>query len=91
MLYIYGMINARKVERVNATIQEELLSYLDDYASRHGVRSRSQALNAAIRALREKELEEGYRALAAAIERGEETYPPFLADGLDTPDEKAWS
>ncbi len=52
---------------INARIQTELVDFLEDYRSKHNV-SRTDALEEAIRALRqrerEQELREGYKQFA---------------------------
>ncbi|WP_177183258.1 hypothetical protein [Deinococcus reticulitermitis] len=49
--------------RIHATLPPELVAYLDEYRRKHSLKSRSAALAAAVRALRDCELEEAYRKL----------------------------
>ncbi|GGI88041.1 MULTISPECIES: ribbon-helix-helix domain-containing protein [Deinococcus] len=71
------------ITRISATLPEELRAFLTSYQERHQLESRSAALAEAIRALRERELEQAYRELGAAQAAGLETYPPDNLDGLE--------
>ena len=70
--------------RISATLSSDLTAYLDKYQQEHGLDSRSAALAAAVRALRDRELEEAYRELGEAQRRGLESYPPDNTDGLES-------
>lgn len=69
--------------RISATLPADLSAYLDEYQRQHGLESRSAALAAAVRALRDQELEAAYRELGEAQRLGLETYPPDNTDGLE--------
>ena len=71
------------ITRISATLPEELGTFLTHYQERHQLASRSAALAEAIRALRERELEQAYRELGAAQAAGLETYPADNFDGLE--------
>ncbi|MCA5892892.1 ribbon-helix-helix domain-containing protein [Isoptericola sp. NEAU-Y5] len=47
--------------KVSVSLPEPDLSFLDEYADRSGLPSRSAALQAAVRALRERDLEAAYQ------------------------------
>lgn len=78
---ISNMTNS--VTRISATLPEELGAYLSSYQERHQLESRSAALAEAIRALRERELEQAYRELGEAQAAGLEMYPADNLDGLE--------
>lgn len=46
--------------KISVSLDSEDVAFLDSYASRHGNGSRSGAVAAAIRALRDEELEDSY-------------------------------
>lgn len=69
--------------RISATLPPDLTLYLEQYQRAHGLESRSAALAAAVRALRDRELEAAYRELGEAQRQGLETYPPDNMDGLE--------
>lgn len=69
--------------RISATLPAELAQYLETYQQTHGLETRSAALAAAVRALRDQELEAAYRELGEAQRLGLEVYPPDNLDGLD--------
>ncbi len=51
--------------KVSVSLPEELLEYADSYRESHGLASRSEVLAQALKTLRETELAQGYRELAA--------------------------
>lgn len=83
-------MNLSRHLKINATIPEHLLNFLESYQKTHDLPSRSAALAAAIRALQELELQRGYEALGAAQQRGEVAYPADSADGLELEDSAKW-
>ena len=69
---------------MSARVDEQLASFLEDYQKSHGLKSRSEALEAAIRALRDKALEAEY-ALAMdewEASREEDVWDVAAGDGL---------
>lgn len=80
------MINTN--QKISISLSPELLRYAEDYQKIHKLSTRSEVISLAIQALREKELLEGYKAMA-------EDYPdPLLdagiSDGLLPSDETSW-
>lgn len=65
--------------KVTVSLPEEVLTYADRYKEAHGL-NRSEVLTLALKVLREKELAEGYRALA---EEQQANPDPLLDSGLD--------
>lgn len=79
----YGILNGMtNATRISATLPSDLTSYLDHYQQLHGLETRSAALAAAVRALRDAEMQAAYRELGAAQEKGLEQYPSDNLDGL---------
>jgi metal-responsive CopG/Arc/MetJ family transcriptional regulator len=83
-------MNSNTITRISATLPENLVAFLDTYREEHALESRSAALAAAIEALRERELQRGYRELGQAQRQNLETYPPDNTDGLEPEDARAW-
>jgi Arc/MetJ-type ribon-helix-helix transcriptional regulator len=77
--------------KINATVPEHLLEFLESYQKSHALPSRSAALSAAIHALQELELQRGYEELGEAQHSGMTTYPTLEnTDGLDVEDSPKW-
>jgi Arc/MetJ-type ribon-helix-helix transcriptional regulator len=78
-------------EKVSVSIPEDLLRYAEQYGKARRLSSRSEVLAEAIRALRERELANGYRELAEEYKMAAD---PLLdagvAEGLDPSDEESW-
>ena len=51
-------------QEVTVRLPAETLSYIDKYRASHGLSTRGEVLTLALELLRERELLEGYRALA---------------------------
>jgi len=70
--------------KLSVSLTEGDVSYLDGYARRHGVGSRSGVLREALAYLRAQELEADY---AAAFDEWDdaEAWEAVAADGLDAP------
>lgn len=90
VVYFSSMNNTSKTLKINATIPENLLLYLDSYQKTHQLRSRSAALSRAIRALQELELQHGYEELGKAQLENPAMYPSENLDGIDLEDSKKW-
>lgn len=77
--------------KVSISLPEELLKYADSYRKNHGLASRSEVLAQALKMLREAELAQGYKDLAAEYR---EQHEPLLstigAEGLEPSDETNW-
>lgn len=74
---------------VSARLDESLLSYLDTYQKTHAVRTRSEALEQAISALRERDLKQEYTlAMLEWDASGEQDlWDDAVGDGLESTSE----
>ena len=78
-------------QKVSVSLPNELLAYAEAYRKSHGLSSRSEVLVRALKTLREAELAEGYRALAAEYkERPDPLADAIGAEGLEPSDETTW-
>ncbi len=66
-------------QKVTVSLPAEILSYADQYKEAHSLTTRSEVLTLALKLLREKELEAGYRALA---EEYAKNLDPLVDSGL---------
>ncbi len=75
---------------MSARIDEQLASFLERYQKSQGLKSRSEALEAAIRALRDKALEQEYTLAMEEWEAAgdEKVWDVAVSDGLS--DDEAW-
>lgn len=69
--------------KLSVSLTEGDVSYLDEYARRHGVESRSGVLREALQYLRATELAADYEA--AFTEDDGSVWESTVADGLDAP------
>lgn len=69
---------------MSARVDEQLASFLEHYQKSHGLKSRSEALEAAIRALRDKALEAEYAVAMDEWEASgeEDVWDVTVGDGL---------
>lgn len=78
-------------QKVSVSLPNELLAYAEAYRRSHGLSSRSEVLVRALKTLREAELAEGYRALAAEYkERPDPLADAIGAEELEPSDETTW-
>ncbi len=77
---------------VSARLDETLVNYLDSYRQNHGVKNRSEALEQAIRALRERNLEQEYEAATKEWNDSGEAniWDKTAGDGLNKEPYEAW-
>jgi Arc/MetJ-type ribon-helix-helix transcriptional regulator len=66
-------------QKVTISLPPEALKYADRYRETHGLNTRSEVMTLALKLLREKELAEGYRAQAQALEASSD---PWLDSDL---------
>ncbi|MGF0118484.1 ribbon-helix-helix domain-containing protein [Promicromonospora sp. Marseille-Q5078] len=73
--------------KVSVSLPDPDLSYLDEYADRAGLPSRSAALQAAVRALRERDLESAYQAADDEWYGSDDAHAwdTVIGDGLEGP------
>ncbi len=55
-------------EKISVSLPAEAMSFLESYRQMHAIKSRSQVIELALRSLREKELEEAYRAASNEVD-----------------------
>ncbi len=74
--------------KISVSLDSEDVAFLDSYAFKHDKGSRSAAVAAAIRALRDEELEDAYsEAFIEWRDSGEQrVWESVVADGLDDRD-----
>lgn len=74
--------------KISVSLNDEDVAFLDRYAATHATGSRSGAVAAAIRALRDEELEDAYaEAFMEWRESGEQqVWESVVGDGLDDRD-----
>lgn len=77
-------------QAVSARIDPSLVRYLDEYQKTRETKSRSEVLEIAIRALRERDLKDDYAAAMDEWERGgdAEAWNAVAGDGLER--DEAW-
>lgn len=77
---------------VSARLEETLVTYLDSYQQTHSVKTRSEALEQAIRALRERNLEQEYEAAIEEWDASGEAivWDKTAGDGLEKEPREAW-
>lgn len=73
-------MNADTSQKVTVSLPVSVLEYADRYRQEHGLSTRSEVVTLALRLLRERELEEGYTALAEAYKDNPD---PLLDSDLD--------
>lgn len=77
--------------RVSISLPEELLEYAETYRQTHDLAGRSEVLVRALKTLREAELAQGYKELAAEYrERRDSLLDTGGAEGLEPSDETNW-
>jgi metal-responsive CopG/Arc/MetJ family transcriptional regulator len=82
------MENARKI---SVSLPTEWLRYTEIYRKTHGLSSRSEVIVRAMEALRERELAEGYRALAEEYAKHPDALlDAGVAEGLAPSSEETW-
>jgi Arc/MetJ-type ribon-helix-helix transcriptional regulator len=78
-------------QKLSISLSPELLRYAEEYQKTHNLASRSEVISLAIQALREKELLEGYQAMAEDYEKNPDLLlDAGISDGLEPSDESSW-
>ncbi len=78
-------------QKISISLPSDLLSYAETYQNKHGLKSRSEVMAAAVRALRELELIEGYRAMRRDHDMNPDPFGDAgLTDGLEPSTEVDW-
>jgi len=79
------------VTKFSISLPQESVRYLERYQAEHGISSRSEAIDRAVRALRELELIEGYRQAAADHQRNPDPLVDSgIGEGLEPSDGNEW-
>jgi Arc/MetJ-type ribon-helix-helix transcriptional regulator len=82
---------AGSTEKVSVSLPEDLVRYAEQYQKSHRMSSRSEVLAEAVRALRERELAQGYRELADEYRARVDTLlDAGGAEGLEPSSEENW-
>lgn len=78
-------------QKISVSLSPDLVNYTEAYRQKHGLPSRSEVIAKALQALRERELAEGYRALARAHEEKPEPLVEMgVWEGLEPSTEETW-
>lgn len=79
-------------QKISISLPPDIIKYAEAYASEHKLSSRSEFFVEAVKALRERELTEGYKALALEYAVHPERFKPFEdnVDGLEPSDGSQW-
>ena len=78
-------------QKVSVSLPEELLEYAESYRRAHKLPSRSEVLVRALKALRDDELAEAYKGLAADYRDGADPLADAVGvEGLEPSDETSW-
>ncbi|MBS3966893.1 MAG: antitoxin [Truepera sp.] len=82
---------AKNAQKISISLPEELITYAERYQKEHGLKSRSEVVSEAMRALRERELIEGYLAMRRDYEADPDPLlEAGIADGLKPSTEDSW-
>jgi Arc/MetJ-type ribon-helix-helix transcriptional regulator len=79
LCYSFFMIQDTN-QKISISLSPELLRYAEDYQKAHGLASRSEVIAHAMKALRDKELLEGYKAMAEDYKKNPD---PLLDSGIN--------
>ena len=78
-------------QKISISISPDLLRYAEAYQKTHKLSTRSEAISHALKVLREKELLEGYQAMAQDYEKeADGLVEAGINDGLEPSDEDSW-
>ncbi|MGL4608664.1 MAG: ribbon-helix-helix domain-containing protein [Trueperaceae bacterium] len=78
-------------QKISVSLSPELLHYAEEYQKAHNLASRSEVIAHAMKALRERELLEGYQAMAQDYRKKPDPFVEAgIHDGLEPSDETSW-
>lgn len=78
-------------QKISVSLSPELLKYAEEYRKIHNLASRSEVIAHAMKALKERELLEGYKAMAEDYQKNPESLVEAgINDGLEPSDETSW-
>ncbi len=78
-------------QKISISLSPDLLKYAEEYQKTHKLSSRSEVIAHAMKALRERELLEGYKVMAKDYQKNPESLlESGINDGLEPSDETSW-
>lgn len=78
-------------KKISVSLTDELLAYAESYQQQYKLKSRSEVISEAIRALRERELIVDYKAMAQDLRQLSDLYiDSDIAEGLEPSTEENW-
>ena len=78
-------------QKISISLSPDLLRYAEAYQKAHGLSSRSEVITHAMKALRERELLEGYQAMAEDYKHNPDPLVEMgVNDGLEPSSEDDW-
>ncbi len=78
-------------KKISISLAPELVAYTESYQRQHNLKSRSEVISEAVRALRERELIADYRAMSEDYKEQPDLWVDSnLADGLEPSTEESW-
>ena len=84
-------MEAATSQEISVSLSAELIEYAERYQKEQGLASRSDVIARALRALREHELAEGYRAWAEdSLKNPDPLVEAGTSDGLETSTGNSW-
>ena len=78
-------------QKISISLSPEWIRYAKTYQKEHGLSSRSEVIAKAMQSLRERELTEGYRALAEEYKKNPDPLlDSGISEGLEPSTEDDW-
>ena len=78
-------------QKISISLSPELLRYAEEYQKTHKLASRSEVIALAMKALRERELFNGYKAMAEDYQKNPDPLlDSGINDGLEPSTEETW-
>lgn len=78
-------------QKISVSLSPELLKYAEEYQKTHKLSSRSEVITHAMKALRERELFDGYKAMSEDYQKNPDPLVEAgINDGLEPSDETSW-
>ena len=80
-----------KTKKISISLPAELIAYAESYQLQHKLKSRSEVISEALRALRARELIADYRAMAEEYNKNPDLWVDSdIAAGLEPSTEDSW-
>ena len=84
------MVNSNS-KKISISLAPELIAYAESYQRQHNLKSRSEVISEAVRALRERELIADYKMMTREYkEQADFWIDSDIADGLEPSTEESW-